>query len=89
VSARIGPHWPVETIELEGPQRVSFEIEPQQRPLLRRLIGGPAAARTAAEAQLGVLAATRVGGNVQTVPLSEACGRFVDWYEPGGHPQGE
>jgi hypothetical protein len=80
-STRIGPYWPVGTIEVDDRQRVSFTIEPEERPSVRRLLTGPDAVRTGPQSVLGALAATRAGEEREQVPLSEACGRFVDWYE--------
>jgi hypothetical protein len=85
-SARIGPYWPVGTIELERPMRLAVTIEPEERPTLRQALGGPAFARLGPESLVGVLAAVRAGGNRATVPLSQACGRFVDWYKPNVEP---
>jgi hypothetical protein len=85
-SARIGPYWPVGTIEIDRPQRLPFTVEPKERPALRRVLGGPAFTRLGPEALVGVLAATRADVPSRTVPLSRACGEVVDWYELGSSP---
>jgi hypothetical protein len=80
-STRIGPYWPVGTIEMPHAGRVSVTVQPERRPLLRRLLGGPEVVRTGPQSVVGVLAATRAGEDREAVPLSQACGRLVDWLE--------
>jgi hypothetical protein len=80
-SARIGPYWPVGTIEMRHAGQVSVTVQPERRPLLRRALGGPEFVRTGPQLVVGVLAATRAGEDREAVPLSQACGRLVDWFE--------
>jgi hypothetical protein len=82
-SARIGPYWPVGTIDLERAGRLAFTVEPRERPTVRRVLGGPPFTRLGPEALVGVLAAVRADQPRRVVPLSRACGEFVDWYELG------
>jgi hypothetical protein len=69
-----GPFWPAG--EVEGGDEVTFTVRQQPRTGLQRLLG---VERTT---WLGTLAATRPGEPEQ-VPLADACGRYVDWYETG------
>lgn len=80
-SARIGPYWPVGTIEMRNAGQVSVTVQPARRPLLRRALGGPELVRTGPQSLVGVLAATRAEDDREAVPLSQACGRLVDWFE--------
>lgn len=80
-SARIGPYWPLGTVDVRSARDVAFTVEPRRRPLLRRLLGGPDAVRTGHESLIGALAAVRVDEKPETAPLSQACGRFVDSFE--------
>jgi hypothetical protein len=76
----IGPYWPVGIVEMHEPGRAVFAIEPNQRPTLRRLLAGPSSLHTGPEGQVGTIAAVRAADR-RTVPLSDACGELVDWYE--------
>jgi hypothetical protein len=80
-STRIGPYWAVGALDIEAPRDVEISVEPVERPFLRRLLGGPDAVRTGPQTIIGMLAAARLGEQRKAVPTSEACGRFVDWYE--------
>ncbi|MGH2821062.1 MAG: hypothetical protein ACRDJ5_10465, partial [Actinomycetota bacterium] len=80
-STRIGPYWPVGTIEMRHAGQVSVTVQPERRPLLRQALGGPELVRTGPQSVVGVLAATRAGEDREAVPLSQACGRLVDWFE--------
>lgn len=80
-SSRIGPYWPVGTVDIRNRKEVGLTIEPRRRPLLRRMLGGPGMVRTGFESLVGVLAAIRLDEDRETVPLSQACGRVVDWFE--------
>ena len=53
---------------------VTFEATAGEPPLIGRLLG------TETRAYLGRIAATPVGER-ERVPLAEACGRYLDWYE--------
>jgi hypothetical protein len=61
---------------------VVFGVSVDDPPLVGRLL------HTESKAYLSGLAATRVDPPRQTVPLRQACGRYVDWYEvaPGTPP---
>ncbi|MGZ5360796.1 MAG: hypothetical protein ACXWZW_04165 [Solirubrobacterales bacterium] len=91
------PYYPVGTImveKMEGPTRFTVSVE--RPPIAGRLLG------TESRAYLGRIVATPLApterGDVlpfeeagtdlrERVPLSEACGRYVDWYEvPAGTP---
>jgi hypothetical protein len=80
-SARIGPYWPVGTIEMREAGQVSVTVQPERRPFLRQMLGGPGFVRTGPQSLVGVLVATRAGEDREAVPLSQACGRLVDWFE--------
>src|SRR5262249_48889398 len=69
------PYYP--SGPLDGPKRgnVLFPVDVSDPPLIGRLL------RTESKAYLSGLAATRADPARETVPLSEACGRYVDWYE--------
>jgi hypothetical protein len=77
----IGPYWPVGIVEMDEPGRAVFAIEPKQRPTLRRLLAGARVLRTGPDGQVGTIAAVRVEDRRRAVPVSEACGELVDWYE--------
>jgi hypothetical protein len=80
-SARVGPYWPVGTIDMRHAGPVAVTVQPERRPLLRRVLGGPEFVRTGPQSVVGVLVATRAGEDREAVPLSQACGRLVDWFE--------
>lgn len=67
------PYFPVGRIEIERKENVAFRVTTAAPPLIGRLLGG------SRQAHLRSLAATPAGP-VKHVPLSEACGRYVDWY---------
>jgi hypothetical protein len=81
-SSRVGPYWRVGTVELDAPQRVAVTIAPLVRSGLRGTLSLERG-RTGPETILGALVAVPVGGEREAVPLSEACGRLVDYYELG------
>jgi hypothetical protein len=77
------PYYPVGelTVNRRGPVR--FSVQEDSPPALGRLLG------TKAEAHLGAIAASPAGAGgpipgeaEQVVPLSRACGRYVDSYIP-------
>jgi hypothetical protein len=81
------PYYPVGTIEVTEPGEVTFEVSVDDPPLAGRLVG------TDSRAFLDQVAATPAEPRRETIPLSEVCGRYVDWYEvepgtPGGALQG-
>jgi hypothetical protein len=76
------PYYPVGSLVVTRPGEVAFEVEVDDPPLVGRLLG------TESKAYLGTIAATRADPSRQTVPLSRACGRYLDWYAvaPGTPP---
>jgi hypothetical protein len=76
------PFYPVGSLVVKRPARVIFEVSVEDPPGIGRLLG------TESKAYLTGIAATRADPPRQTVPLSQACGRYVDWYEvaPGTPP---
>jgi hypothetical protein len=81
-SSRIGAYWPAGTIELDEPTTLDITVVPLTRSGLRGKLTLERA-RTGPETILGTLAAMP-GEEPETVPLSQACGRFVDFYELSG-----
>ena len=69
------PYYPVGTLEVKRPGEVVFEVSVDDPPFVGRLL------HTESKAYLSGLAATRADPPRQTVPLHQACGRYVDWYE--------
>ena len=74
------PYYPVGTLEVPGkkeaPARLTrFEVTVDRPPLAGRLLG------TESRAYLGRIVATPVAPR-ERVPLSAACGRYLDWYSP-------
>jgi hypothetical protein len=78
-SSRIGPYWPVGTIELDAPRDVAFTVRPETRSGLSGALTVERG-RTGPESILGALVATP-DPEREVVPLSQACGRLVDFYE--------
>jgi hypothetical protein len=68
-----GPFWPAGVIEARGHGPIRITVHQQELSALQRLLG---VERTT---WLGTLAATRPG-EPREAPLSEACGRYVDWF---------
>jgi hypothetical protein len=88
------PYYPVGTLEVRRPGEVVFDVSVDDPPLIGRIL------HTESKAYLTGLAATRADPPRQVVPVHQACGRYVDWYEvapgtpasalqgvPGPHPQ--
>ena len=71
-----GPFWPAGELEVDGGDPVTFTVRQQPRSGLQKLLG------VERMTWLGTLAATRPGRPEQ-IPLADACGRYVDWYEAG------
>jgi hypothetical protein len=69
------PYYPVGNIEVKRAGEVVFGVDVADPPLVGRLL------RTESKAYLGGLAATRADPARETVPLRQACGRYVDSYE--------
>jgi hypothetical protein len=76
------PYYPVGTLEVTRPGEVVFDVSVEDPPLVGRLL------HTESKAYLTGLAATRADPPRQSVALSRACDRYVDWYEvaPGTPP---
>jgi len=76
------PFYPVGTLEVKSPGEVVFGVSVGDPPLVGRLL------HAESKAYLTGIAATRADPPRETVPLSRACGRYVDWYEvaPGTPP---
>ena len=71
-----GPFWPAGEVEVDGGGAVDVHGPPAAALGPSELLG---VERTT---WLGTLAATRPGEPEQ-IPLADACGRYVDWYETG------
>jgi len=74
------PYYRVGEIEVPGSPGaakvpVAFEAAAGEPPLIGRVLG------TETRAYLGRIAATPLGDR-ERVPLSDVCGRYLDWYEP-------
>jgi hypothetical protein len=69
------PYYPVGTLDVKRPGEVVFGVSVGDPPLVGRLL------HTESKAYLTGLAATRADPPRETVPLSQVCGRYVDWYE--------
>ena len=73
------PTFPVGEVEVDRPTDATVTVEPVAPNLLARALGAPN------EAHLRALTATPLAANaVRRVPLSEACGQYVDWYRVAG-----
>ena len=78
-SSRIGPMWPLGTIELDEPAEVPITVQPRMRPSPRSLLTFERA-RTGPETILGVVGAVPAGEEREVVPFSKTCGRTIDWF---------
>lgn len=76
------PYYPVGSIDVRRAGTAIVTVDVGDPPLVGRLL------RTESKAYLAGLAATRSDPGRETIPLSQACGRYVDWYEvaPGTPP---
>lgn len=66
-----GPYWPAGRVE-GGRDRIELDLDAPS-----------ALAPGSQRAELGRLVAVRAGARPALVPLSRACGRYVDWYTLG------
>jgi hypothetical protein len=66
-----GPYWPAGEASSNG-QWITFSLTADRPPL-------PISSRSA---YLGAFVATRADAPPRMVPLSRACGAYVDWYQP-------
>lgn len=76
------PYYPVGSIDVRRAGTAIVTVDVGDPPPIGRLL------RTESKAYLAGLAATRSDPGRETIPLSQACGRYVDWYEvaPGTPP---
>ncbi len=76
------PYYPVGSIDVRRAGTAIVTVDVGDPPLVGRLL------RTESKAYLAGLAATRSDPARETIPLSQACGRYVDWYAvvPGTPP---
>jgi hypothetical protein len=68
------PYYPVGSLDVTRAGNVVFSVDVADPPLIGRLL------HTESKAYLSGLAATRADPARETVPLTQACGRYVDWY---------
>jgi hypothetical protein len=68
------PYYPVGSLEVKKPGNVIVNVDVGDPPLIGRLL------RTESKAYLSGLAFTRSDPARETIPLRQACGRYVDWY---------
>ena len=80
------PYYPAGVIEVQSPSGervpVEFTAAVDRPPLAGRLLG------TESRAYLGTIAAMPAERPVRGLPLTRACGRYIDWYslDPGVPP---
>jgi hypothetical protein len=76
------PYYPVGSFDVKRAGTVVVNVDVGDPPLVGRLL------RTESKAYLAGLTATRSDPARETIPLRQACGRYVDWYEvaPGTSP---
>jgi hypothetical protein len=65
---RLGPYWELGKLRTSGATKISVRLNQPPFDFRQDLVG------------LGGLVATRTGEKVETIPLGQACGRYVDWY---------
>ncbi|MGA8219001.1 MAG: hypothetical protein WB771_10565 [Solirubrobacterales bacterium] len=77
------PYYPAGSLDVKRAGTVLVNVAVGDPPLVGRLL------RTESKAYLSGLAATRADPARETIPLSKACGRYVDWYAvaPGTPPR--
>jgi hypothetical protein len=68
------PYYPVGSLDVKRAGIVVIDVSVADPPLVGRLL------HTESKAYLAGVAATRADPARQTVPLRQACGRYVDWY---------
>jgi hypothetical protein len=69
------PYFPAGRVRSDGRHPIRVGVEAHEGNLLARLVGGER------PSHLRRLAASPAGG-AATVPIAQACGRYVDWYKP-------
>jgi hypothetical protein len=72
---RPGPRWPIGSVTVRGTQPTALTFR----------IGDPLLAPNTPVADLGTIVATRDRPE-RIVPISQACGRYVDWYRSDPSP---
>ena len=77
---RLGSFWPVGTIDMRRAGTARFRVGTEPRSTLREVLAGPKRLYTGFSGLVAGIAATRLPTRQATVPLGQACGRFVDWY---------
>jgi hypothetical protein len=86
---RLGAYWLAGTVRSDGSTPVTITATTQRLPLAARLLGAQGKTRALVSADgrpLGALVASRHGAGGQIIPLSQACGRYVDWYRFDSDP---
>jgi hypothetical protein len=79
----LGPYWYVGQLKLASLGSVRITVTYHSLPRLGRLLGAVGLTRAPAPTgikPLGRVTASRPSSSNQLVPLSQACGRYVDWY---------
>jgi hypothetical protein len=71
------PYYPVGTLDVRKEGDVRFDVTVDDPPRFGRLV------HTDSKAFLDEIAASLEDPDRQTIPLKDACGRYVDWYELG------
>jgi hypothetical protein len=82
----MGEYWPAGTLTSSG-RPFTLSLTSEKRTRFGRLLGSPRSSLSADTPGLTPLwraAFTRHGATPQRVPVTEACGRYVDWFAPAG-----
>jgi hypothetical protein len=82
----IAEYWPAGTLTSSG-RPFTLSVTSEKRPWFGRLLGAPRPSITAdtpGMTPLWHVAFTRHGATPQRVAIHQACGRYVDWFAPGG-----
>jgi hypothetical protein len=84
--ARMGPYFAVGRVTSDGSTAVTIAAKVAKLGTFGRLLGAKGHTRALdsfRSGTLGGVAAVRTGATGATVPLRQACGRYVDWYRLG------
>ncbi len=79
----LAPDWYVGMLRLARPSRVPITVSYHSLPLAGRVLGAHGLTRAPAPtglSPLGRVTASRSPAAHRLIPLSQACGRYVDWY---------
>ncbi|TMM04868.1 MAG: hypothetical protein E6G05_05475 [Actinobacteria bacterium] len=79
----LAPDWYVGTLDLVRAARVQITVTYHSPPLAARVLGALGLTRAPAPtglSPLGRVTASRPSWAHRLIPLSQACGRYVDWY---------